>query len=91
MEVICDSPVYAKELEADYLLGLHYLVSWKGYSKDKSSVEPVLAVQHLLKLVSTFHKNYPNKLIATSPPIDLALAIAKHIAPSNINGKRKRS
>lgn len=33
IETIYDSTVYARELE-DHLAGLHYLVSWKGYSKE---------------------------------------------------------
>ena len=37
MEGICNSVVYAKELEAGHLLGLYYLVSWKGYLEDKST------------------------------------------------------
>ena len=30
MEGIWDSVVYARELEADHLLGLYYLVSWNS-------------------------------------------------------------
>ena len=37
VESICDSAVYARESEAGYLLGLYYLVSWKGYLVDKST------------------------------------------------------
>ena len=90
VEGIHDSAVYAKESEAGHLLGLYYLVSWKGYPEDKSTWEPASAVQHLRKLVSTFHKDHPDKPTATSPPIDLALPMAKRTAPPNVNGKRKR-
>ena len=36
VEGIRDSAVYARKLEAGHLLGLYYLISWKGYPKDKS-------------------------------------------------------
>ena len=90
MDSICDSAVYARESEAGHLLGLYYLVSWKGYPEDESTWEPASAVQHLRKLVSTFHKDHPDKPTATSPPIDLAPPMAKRTAPPNVNGKRKR-
>ena len=91
VESICNSAVYARESEAGHLPGLYYLVSWKGYPKDKSIYEPASVVQYLRKLVSTFHKDHPDKPTVTSPPIDLAPPIAKRIAPPNVNGKRKRS
>ena len=91
VEGICNSAVYARESEAGHLPGLYYLVSWKDYPEDESTWEPASAMQHLWKLVSTFHKNHPNKPIATSPPIDLALPIAKRTVSPNVNGKRKCS
>ena len=90
VEGIRDSAVDAKESEAGHLPGLYYLVSWKSYPEDESTWEPASAVQHLRKLVSTFHKNHPDKPTATSPPIDLAPPMAKRTAPPNVNGKRKR-
>ena len=36
VEDIRDSAVYARESEAGHLLGLYYLVSWKGHLKNKS-------------------------------------------------------
>ena len=90
VEGIRDSAVYARESEAGHLPGLYYLVSWKGYPEDKSTWEPASAVQHLRKLVSTFHKDHPNKPKATFPLIDLAPPMAKHTALPNVNGKRKR-
>ena len=90
VEGICNSVVYAKESEAGHLPGLYYLVSWKDYLEDESTWEPASAVQHLRKLVSTFHKDYPDKPTATSPLIDLALPMAKRTAPPNVNGKQKR-
>ena len=89
VEGICNNAVYARELEACHLPGLYYLVSWKGYPEDESTWEPTSAVQHLRKLVSTFHKDHPDKPTATSPPIDLAPPMAKRTAPPNINGKWK--
>ena len=90
IEEICDNAVYARESEAGYLPGLYYLVSWKGYPEDKSTLEPASAVQHLRKLISTFHKDHPDKLTTTSPPIDLAPPMAKRTASPNVNSKQKR-
>ena len=87
MEGICDSAVYARELEAGHLSGLYYLAFWKSYPEDKSTWQPASAVKYLRKLVSIFHKNYPNKLTATSPPIHLASPMAKHTTPPNFNSK----
>ena len=91
VESISDIAVYARESEVGHLPGLYYLVSWKSYLKDKSTWEPALAVQHLWKLVNTFYKHHPDKPTATSPPINLALPMAKRTAPPNVNGKQKRS
>ena len=88
---ICDSAVYARELEASHVTGFYYLVSWKGYSEDENTWESASGVQQHRKLVSTFHKNLLDKLKATSPPINLAPPMAKSTAPPNVNGKRKRS
>ena len=89
VEGICDSAVYTRKSKASHLPGLHYLISWKSYSENESTWEPASEVQHFRKLFSTFYKNHPNKPTATSPPIDLALPIAKCTALPNINGKRK--
>ena len=70
VEGIQDSAIYAKESEEGHLPKLYYLVSWKGYPEKKNTWEPVLAVQHLRKPLSVFHKDNPNKPMATSPPID---------------------
>ena len=44
IEDICNSVVYARESEASHLSGLYYQVSWKGYSKDKSTWELASAI-----------------------------------------------
>ena len=87
---ICDSAVYARELEAGHLLGLYYLVLWKNYPEDESTWETAAAVQHLQNLVSTCYKDHSNKPTATSPPIDVASPMAKYNALPNVKGKRKR-
>ena len=76
MERIWDSAVYAKESAAGHLPGLYYLISWKSYLKEKSTWEPTLAVQHLRKLFSAFHKDNPNKSTATSPLANTAPPMA---------------
>ena len=35
MEAIQNSAVYARESKLGYLLGLYYLMLWKGYSEEK--------------------------------------------------------
>ena len=90
MESIDKSAVYARELEAGYLLGFYYLVFWKNYYNDKSTWELASAILHLRKLISTFHKNHPNKPTAISLSINLTSLIAKHTTLLNVNSKRKR-
>ena len=67
VEAIRDSTVYARESEG-HLLGLYYLVSWKGYPEEENTWEPASAVQHLRKLISSFHKDHPDKPTATLRP-----------------------
>ena len=81
VEGICDSTVYVKESEAGQLPGLYYLISWKGYLEDEITWKPASTMQHLRKLVSIFLKDYNDKLIATSPTINLAPPMAKRITP----------
>lgn len=73
-----DSKVYANKSES-HLLGLYYLVSWKGYLEEENIWEPVLAIQHLWKLVTTFYKKHLKKPMATSLLINSALLMAKPI------------
>ena len=37
VEAIWDSAVYTRESESGHLLGLHYLVSWKGYPEEENT------------------------------------------------------
>ena len=92
VEAILDSAVYANESKSGHLPGLYYLVAWKGYSEEKNTWEPSSAVQHLKKLISSFHKNHPEKATATSPPIDSAPPMAKPTVKPTAKAtiKRKR-
>ena len=76
VEAIQDSTVYAKKADR-HLPGLYYLVAWKGYPKEKNTWEPSSAVMHLQKMVTTFHKDHPEKPTTTSAPLDSAPPVAK--------------
>ena len=77
VETIWDSAVYARELESGNLAGLYYLVLWNGYPEEENTWEPASAVQHLKKLISSFHKDHSDKSTATSPAIDTAPPMAR--------------
>ena len=82
------------KLESSHLPGLYYLIAWKGYTEKENTLEPVLVLQHLRKLISSFHKDYPEKPTATSPLFDSAPPIArptvKPLAKSITKRKRGR-
>lgn len=91
VEAICDSTVYARESKSSHLPGLYYLVSCKGYPEEENTWEPALAVQHLRRLLSTFHKKHLEKPIATSSPVNLAPPTTRPIVkPKAPNNKLKR-
>lgn len=66
IKALRNSVVYAKELLKGYLSDLNNLVSWNSYTKRKNTQESMSAIQHLKKMLSEFHKIYPNKLTAIS-------------------------
>ena len=77
VETIEDIAVYSSKLESDQLPGLYYLVAWKGYPTEENIWEPLFAVQHLKKLINSFHKDYLEKPTATFLPIDSAPPLAR--------------
>ena len=77
VEAIRDSAVYTRESESSHLPGLYYLVSWKGYLEEENTWEPASAVQHLRKLISSFHKDHLDKPTATFSAIDTAPPMAR--------------
>ena len=91
VEAIRDSAVYTKESESGQLPGLYYLISWKDFLKEKNTWEPASAIQHLRKLVSTFHKKNFDKPTATLTPVNIAPPTAKpKVKPGARNNKRQR-
>ena len=91
VEVISDSAVYAKKSESNQLPGLYYLISWKNFTGEKNTWEPASAIQHLRRLVSIFHKEIPNKPIANSTPVDIALPMARPtVEPGARNNMQKQ-
>ena len=89
VEAIRDSAVYAKEVDG-HLPGLYYIVVWKSYPDEESTWEPSSAIIHLRKIVSTFHKNHPEKLTATLAPLDSAPLMAKLMIQLPAKQKRGR-
>ena len=76
IEAIQDSVIYAKKADR-HLSGLYYLVAWKGYPEEENNWEPFLAVMYLRKIVSTFHKDYPEKPTVILTPLNCAPPMAK--------------
>ncbi len=78
VEAICDSVIYAKELDSGHHLpGLYYLVSWKSYLEEKNTWEPATAVLHLCKIISTSYLDHSEKPTVTSLLIDSAPPIVR--------------
>ncbi len=100
VEAIIDSAVYCQQAN-DQMPGLYYLVLWKDYPEEENTWKPSSAVIHLRKLISTFHKEHPEKPTVTSPPLDSAPPMArltipkepkrKHGQPSKGANKRDRN
>lgn len=76
IEAIWDSAIYTKETDR-HLLGLYYLVAWKGYLEKKNTWELSSVVMQFWKMVSIFYKDYPKKPIAISELLDSTLPITK--------------
>ena len=89
LEAIRDSAVYAKKADG-HLSGLYYLVIWKGYQEEENTWEPSSAVMHLRKMVSTFHKDHPEKATAISARLDSASPMAKPTVRPTEPLKQKR-
>ena len=90
VEAIWDSAVYTRESESGHLPGLYYLVSWKGYTEEKNAWEPASAMQHLKKLISSFHKDHHEKPTATFPAIDTTSPMARLMTRPTEPLKQKR-
>ena len=90
VEAIRNSALYTRESESGHLLGLYYLVSWKRYPKEENTWEPASAIQHLRKLISSFHKDYSDKPTATSPAIDTAPPMTRPTVKPTEPLKRKQ-
>ena len=88
---IHDSTISVKELENGQLQDLYYLISWKNFPEKENTWEPASAIQHLWRLIKTFHKKNPNKLTATSTPVDTAPLTARPTVKLGAqNSKQKR-
>lgn len=92
IKAIRNSKVYAKEAVGQ-LLSIYYLVFWKCYIEEKSTWELALAIIHLCKIISTFHKEHSEQFIVilllkdSAPP--MAKPIAK-LAVKSLNAYTKR-
>ncbi len=82
VKAIIDNAVYGQQTNSsNQILGFYYFVLWKSYLEEKNTWEPLSAVIHLQKLISTFYKEYLEKLIATSLSLDSILPMARPIVP----------
>ena len=70
--------------------GLYYLILWKSYCKEENTWKPLLIVIYLQKLISIFHKEYLENLIATSLSLNSGLLIARPTVPKEQQPKQKR-
>ena len=102
VETVIDSTMYGQQTnDNNQIQGLYYLVLWENYSEKENTWEPSLAIIYLRKLINPFYKEYPEKRIVTSLPLDSALSMTKPIVlkkpkqkcarPSKKANKRSRN
>lgn len=77
VDSIQNSMVYARKSAIKQLPGLYYLILSKSDFEIQNTSEPTLAIQHLWKLTTIYHKNNLKILIATFFPVNTALAMAR--------------
>lgn len=70
VDSIMDSMVFAEEAIDGRPPGLYYLIHWKGETHVEDTWEPVEGIAHLRRLLKKYHSENPDKLTATSPPVD---------------------
>ena len=88
VKTIINSVVYGQKANSNQIPGLYYLVLRKGYPEEENTWDPLLAVIHLRKLISTFHKEHLKKPIATSLLLDSAPPMARQTVPKKPKQKR---
>ena len=81
IKAIIDSAIYSKQANNNKILGLYYLVLWKGYPVEENTWELSLVVIYLQKFINTFYKEHPEKLTAIFLSLDSAPLIAKPMVP----------
>ena len=81
VKAIINSVVYGQQAKNNQMPGLYYLVLWKGYLKEENTWKPSLAIIHLQKLISTFHKEHLEKPTAIFLFLNFVLPIAKPTVP----------
>ena len=76
-----DIVIYIKEAKR-HLPGLYHFIFWKNYQVEESTWESSSAVIYHRKIISTFHKNNPEKLTGTSLLLNSAPPMAKPLVKS---------
>lgn len=89
VKAIYNSHIYAKELE-DHLPGVYCLVLCKNHPEEKNTWKPVLTIQHLQRLITTFHKEHLEKSTATFLPVDSDPSMARHMIKLNKTSSTKQ-
>ncbi len=90
VETIIGSAVYRQQANNNQMPGLYYLVLWKSYLEKKNTWKLLSAIIQLRKLISTFHKEHPEKPTATSLPLDSTPPMAKPTILKEPKQKRGR-